>query len=214
MSSSRTLVRSATAVADLHILDHFWIEFCLNIPKPSPVVKRITYRKTKSIGSFSEDISKLDLDSSDVFDLVGLYNSKIAAVFDKYAPKTTKSIVIRPNTQWYNANLRHAKTVRIRLERRLYWTNNSEAKEAHRKQCDIVNHLKNEAKTEFLECGFDRRRLFNFMKGGLEWNKKPASPFYVPENALVSVFSDFSSTKSSKSKTQLLMTTLAHHLMP
>ena len=143
---------SATTVADRHISDHFLIEFLLNIPKPSPVVKHITYRKTKSIdiGAFRKGISKLDLDSSDVSDLDGQYDTEIAAVFDKHAPKTTKSIVIRPNTQWYNANLCHAKTVRRRLERRLYRTSSSEAKEAYRKQCDLVNHLRDRAKTVFL----------------------------------------------------------------
>ena len=138
----------------------------------------------------------MNLASSDVSDLVNQYNTEIAAVFDHHAPVTTKSIVVRPNTQWYNANLRHAKTVRRRLERRVHRTNSADAKEAYRKQCDLVNRLRDEAKTEFLsnhvlECGRDQRCLFNVMKGIFDWNKKPSTPSNVPGDAQASVFSVF-----------------------
>ena len=158
-------------VSDLHILAQFWIEFCLIKPKPRPVNKRITQLKSKSIdhNAFSEDISKLNLAGSDVSDLVNQYDTEIAAVFDNHAPVTTKTIVVRSNTQWHNANLRHAKTVHRRLERRLQRTNSTEAKEAYMKQCYLVKHLRDEAKSEFLsnrvlECGRDQRCLFNVMK--------------------------------------------------
>ena len=149
----------------------------------------------------------MNLASSDVSDLVNQYNTEIAAVFGHHAPVTTKTIVVRPNTQWYNANLRHAKTVRSRLERRLHRTISTEAKEAHRKQCDLVNHLRDEAKSEFLsnrvlECGRDQKRLFNAMKSILDWNKKPSIPSNVPENALASVFSDFFHQNTQRHRTR------------
>ena len=198
IAAGSTLVPESTSVTDLHISDHFWVEFHLKRPKPRPIIKRITCRKTKSIdhSAFTEDISKLDLDSPDISTLATRYDTGVATVFDRHGPETSKTIVVRPNTQWYNANLRHAKTVRRRLERRVHRTNSFEAKAAYRKQCDLVNHLRDKVKTEFisnrvLECGRDQKRLFTVMKGVLDWNKKPATPSNIPENALPSVLREF-----------------------
>ena len=78
-------------------------------------------------------------------DLVEQYDSTVNSVLESHAPQTTKTVVIRPNTQWYDANLRRAKTVRRRLERRVHRTNSDEAKSAYRKQCDLVNRLRDKA---------------------------------------------------------------------
>ena len=198
LTSNGKLVSHAPVVHDLRISAHFWIEFYLNVRKPPPVTKTITYRKTLSINpsAFSDDILKIDLQTNNISDLVEQYDSTVNSVLESHAPQTTKTVVIRPNTQWYNANLRRAKTVRRRLERRVHRTNSDEAKSAYRKQCDLVNHLRDKAKAEFLsnrvlECGRDQKQLFNVMKGILDWNKKSTAPSNIPEAALASVFSEF-----------------------
>lgn len=46
------------------------------------------------------------------------YNTDITHIIDKHDPEITKTIIVRPNTQWHKANLQQAKVIRRRQERR------------------------------------------------------------------------------------------------
>ena len=197
-SDSTSFSMDTPTVSDLCLSDHFWIEFKINMRKPAPQTRTVTSRKINSIDltRFSNDIAKLHVQSGDISGVIEQYNNGVKAILDTHAPETTKTVTIRPNTQWYNANLRHAKVVKRRLERRVYKTNSEEAKLAYRKQCDLVSQLRDKAKSEFLsdrvlECGRDQKRLFNVMKGILDWNKKSKYPANIPEDALATAFSEF-----------------------
>lgn len=187
-------------ITDIVISDHFWVEFSLNFPKPMPVTKTYVYRKLNSIevDSFKCDIVKSDfhVDATEPSDIISQYDRNLSTLLDKHAPEITKTVVIRPNTQWYNANIRAAKVIKRRLERRLRKCNNVENRLAYRKQCTHVNHLCTEAKTEFLsnriiECGSDQKRLFNLTKSLLGTNDPTKYPSNVSESQLPIVFSEF-----------------------
>ena len=58
---------------------------------------------------FGYDISQCIYKSdNNLPDLINGYNSKIQGIIDSHAPETTKEVIIRPNTQLYNSNLRQA----------------------------------------------------------------------------------------------------------
>ena len=90
------------------------IEFFLKLRKPTPIIKSVSYRKTHSIDSaaFSEDIKEIHFNAPSISDLVTQYKTSVTSALDTNAPEITKTVVLRPNTEWYNANLRRAKTVR------------------------------------------------------------------------------------------------------
>ena len=63
------------------------------------------------------DISGLSLELDNVNEAVNQYDNHLKPLLDKHAPQKSKRIVIRPNTKWYNKNIRDAKVVKRRLER-------------------------------------------------------------------------------------------------
>ena len=42
----------------------------------------------------------------------------MTTILDKHAPELKKQLTARPNTKWYNQNIRKAKVIRRRLERK------------------------------------------------------------------------------------------------
>ena len=64
--------------------------------------------------------------------------------------KKTKRIVIRPNTKWYNKNIRDAKVVKRRLERKWRKSGKQTARTEYVKQCRYVSFLLTAAKTKIL----------------------------------------------------------------
>ena len=141
---------------DVHISDHSCVIFDLPQRKPPPVKQNVTYRKTRAI-----DIDSLNQDIANhtfkIEDIVQDYDQTLSGLLEKHAPTVTKCIVLRPNTQWYNENLRLAKVVRRRLERKKNKTRKFEDMLAYKKQCEYDNFLLNEAKQEF----YSRKILAN-----------------------------------------------------
>ena len=99
---------------------YFPIMLKLHIIKPSPGVKKTLYRDLKSIdiGSFKTEITQLfesNLNDHNVSELSSHYNKSLKNLLDIHAPLKEKTFIIRPNTKWYNANLRQAKVLNVAL---------------------------------------------------------------------------------------------------
>ena len=115
---------------------------------------------------------------------------------DKHAPFVNKTYTIRPNTQWYNANIRHAKVVRRRYERAWIKSGQPEYHARYVKQTQFVNFLMKEAKTEFfssqvLASSDDKKKLFNVAKHILNWKSDPVLPSTGSKESLPNDFNGY-----------------------
>ena len=168
---------------DLNISDHKCVIFDLPQRKPPPVRRSITYRDLRQVDldDLKKDISDHDFLPYDDPRIFSEYHQVLTDICDKHAPSTTKSFILRPNTQWYNQNIRSAKVVRRRLERKMMKSGLESDKMAYKKQCDFVNFLLNEAKQEFysnkiLDSKDDKRKFFSLTKRIMNWSQEPQLP--------------------------------------
>jgi hypothetical protein len=189
------------SVRDLGISDHYMLESLIDIPKSQNKKKLITYRKTKAINlsEFNNDIEQeysalsknLDIAESTAF-----YNDKLSEILEEHAPLQSKSVIARPNNKWYSQYIRSQKTIKRRLERKKNKTGLKIDILFYKEQCKYVNHLVNEAKSEFLkvqvvESKDDINTLFNTAKRILNWKSEPIYPQNVPNIDLPNVFANY-----------------------
>ncbi|KAK6187423.1 hypothetical protein SNE40_005456 [Patella caerulea] len=93
-------------VVDHQISDHYSLFCNLSFPKPEPLKRTISFRKTKNIpiDKFRSDINNSLLLSTiatkpDTHQQVDVYNNVLSEILEKHAPLKTKEIIIRPNKQ-------------------------------------------------------------------------------------------------------------------
>ena len=124
------------------------------------------------------------------------YNSNLSEIFDRHAPLKEKRVVVRPNTSWYNASIRHQKVLKRRLERKWKKSRLPEDYNNFRVQCEVVNKCICECKTEFLsnkiiETKGDTRRLFQATKLLLGDARKSTLPECDSDKLLADRFNHF-----------------------
>lgn len=86
--------------------DHYAVSVTLSCEKPKHQHKEISFRKYKNIevSEFQKDLVSSSLSSEkeiSVCELVDIYNDGLREILNKHAPLVTKSVLLRPNTQWY-----------------------------------------------------------------------------------------------------------------
>ena len=175
-------------VIDTGISDHRAITFNITAPTTENIRKTISKRDlTKcKIPDVQHDISMINIDLSDINTAIDSYNTQLKPIMDKHAPSITKTITVRPNTKWYNSNIRKAKVVKRRLERRFRKSGIEADKLAYKKQCEYINYLMKEAKTKFFsnkicETKNDKKKLFGIAKEILYWKNEPVYPDIPPD---------------------------------
>ena len=129
-------------------------------------------------------------------ELVNAYNTSLQQILDKHAPKTNKTVIIRPNTRWYNAEIRQAKVIKRRLERKWKKSQLPADYQKFRDQCQSLNIAITKCKSEFLSqkivsCEGDARRLFDTCKSLLGSTKKLSIPDCENHQTLANKFNDF-----------------------
>ena len=159
---------------------------------------------------FKDEISKVSdvlLNCNTLENSVNEYNSSLQSLLDKHAPTIQKSVIVRPNTKWYTSNLRSAKVVRRRLERK--WKKSGLENDwiRYRNQCKFVSFLLKEAKTKFYstkvsdaEC--DKKALFSVAKEILNWKPEIKLPSDDKGN-LPNNFSEFFMDKIIKIRSNI-----------
>ena len=97
------------------VSDHLAVHSLLDLAKIPLKCKRISYRKIRDI-DFSELCGQLedtrlvrDAASFSLGELVYEYNTTLKSLLDRHAPLKTKTITLRPTTQWYTEELRSEK---------------------------------------------------------------------------------------------------------
>ena len=135
------------SVTESIISDHSIVNCSLNLLKPTLMKRCISSRKIKSI-----DIERLKSDicdslgpntdiSIDVNDLVSRYCSELTRIMDIHAPLKKRHVVIRPAAPWYNDEIKDAKRLRRRLERRWRRSRDPVDHSNFVKQCRAVTDL-------------------------------------------------------------------------
>ena len=116
-----------TFTANVRILpelpsDHRRVLCNIDLPRPAPTRKCVTYRKLRSIDmeTFSTNITSsfVNITGSDLDSLIYCYNKTLSCLLDKHAPLQSRKIILRPNAPWYNDELRKLKREKRRFERR------------------------------------------------------------------------------------------------
>lgn len=199
-----TLLCGDVRVSDPGLSDHMAISCQLSMTKPNVTRLSISYRKYKDIDidAFKSDITdsiaiNMHLNTED---MVSLYDSTLISVVDKHAPLVHKTITSRPQTEWYDDNLRQEKVKKRYLERK--WTKSKLTvfHEAYREQCARYNTLLQEAKTKHYtskveSCGRDQKAVFNLTKHLLGKKNVSVLPEHVSASTLAETFSTFFTSK-------------------
>ena len=199
-------------IVDLDISDHFLIEISLDVSKPVPPKKSIVKRNLKNI-----DLDKLKNDISNALEIpadssidtaVQIYNENLRGVIDSHAPLVAKHVKIRRNTKWFNDQIRSAKIVRRRLERKMNKSGLVSDRKAFVNQCRYVNFLVKTAKTEYLkktvcESKHDVKQLFRVTKSILTLQPDTVLPDIPDRSVMASSFSEYFINKIVKINTDI-----------
>ena len=179
----------------LVISDHSLIVIDLTLQKPTKQKKSVTSRKIKDIDieTFKVDVESSFLSSTDQMN-AELLNSKLSDVFDRHAPLKTKSVIERPFSQWYNLEIKEAKTEKRKKERQWKKTNLTVHKQIYISACRRVTHLIESAKKSFfkskLNCVKSCKELYTTVNSLL--GKKNSSPLpNVSDDENANNFSNF-----------------------
>ena len=211
-----TLV-SAVTVSDpgLHdkhghdVGDHLAVSFTLNLHKPHVIRKNVVYRNLRAIDvtSFENDIIESDLcnlpaDCS-LDAMVQAYDSTFRSLIDKHAPILRRSLTLRPHAPWHTADLREAKTVKRRYERKWLKSRSEEDHLLYRAQSCNVNKLLYQSRTTYYsqkisDCGRDQKAIFTISKQLLGKEKSSVLPDHTSPIDLANDFNTFFINKVSK----------------
>ena len=187
-------------INDIGISDHFLVRIFLNATKPKNSKTTVTKRTIKDIdlNSFAEDVSnKLIISPElDVKSAVCKYDTTLRHILDAHAPLQTKNVTIRHNKKWFSDQIKKAKVLRRRLERKKQKSGLDADKIAYTNQCRYVNYLVTEAKTEFLkksvcESKGDIKQLFQVTKKIFTWKPNNALPDGHSPIKLPDTFSEY-----------------------
>jgi len=173
LTNSNTDLVSNVITQDYGFPGHYPVFSSLSIPRTPHNARSITYRSIKhvNIGKFRADIcdalrsTSLPTQTRDVDDMVQVLMHQLKNTLDTHAPLKTRFVPTRINADWYDDNIRDAKQIRRRLERRWRSTKIEIDRQIYRNQCDVVIRLIKDAKQKFYnslisENGNDSRSLF------------------------------------------------------
>ena len=140
------LVVEGISVSDPHLSDHRAIRASLHLWKSPPVMRQATTRTDRTLDPeqfsrglecFQQQLSQTD----DVDRAVARYSAGLKDILDKHVPQMTKTVRVRPNTEWYNNEIHTAKQERRRLERQWRHTKLEVHRQMYSEQCRAVSSL-------------------------------------------------------------------------
>jgi hypothetical protein len=106
--------------------DHLMVIFTASVPKMLAQRNTISYRRWKCVDhdQFQKDICNQMIipDTSSVEESVNIYNSVLSKLVDTHAPLQHRTVTIRPQTPWFNEDIKENKQLRRKLERQWFRT--------------------------------------------------------------------------------------------
>ena len=171
-------------ISDRYISDHCSVLCSLSVPRPSPTVKHISFRKLKSLDltSFKDDIARSDLfNDANPEKLVDLYNNTLRLLLDRHAPIMSKKVLFRPKVPWINSDIIKAKRQRRKAERKWRTTRCQSDLILFKKSRNYVTFLMNKARQDYCSDiisnnSNDLKRLFKVSKNLLNIASTPVFP--------------------------------------
>ena len=199
--------------------DHYAVIFALSIIKPKREIKTITARKWKALDtvSMSSDIQSMLLQHfpNDAEDAATKYNKFLSELLDKYAPSKQCDIVIRHNTPWFNQDIKAAKVLRRKIEKKYRTLGLLVDLSQYRQQRNIVNALVEVSKQTYymdqISAASDQKQLQKVFDKLLHNDHKisPLPTIYKgPE--LAEKFADFFCNKISSIRDSITSTITAN----
>ena len=199
------------------IKDHYALLWVLNIERPKPKLKKLTYRNIKGINysaveydlSVSELLSLNEDDQRSVEELTNLYNTTLKLILDKHAPVKNKTVYVRENTPWFTYEITESKRKRRAAERRMIRSGSVEDKILYRKQCNDTGRVLLRAKLQYysnrvLYCDKDQKKLFALTNSWMGSASKCILPTNDSQKDLADQFMTFFTNKVDTMHQELL----------
>ena len=220
--TQNSLLGGVPTVTDPHLYnsigqaacDHLGISFMLNAMKPPITKTYCEYRRYRSISipAFTQDIS-LALTGIDMSltadELAESYNSVISNAINKHAPIIKKMVKIRPNTPWYDDDLRAAKHERRRAERIWRRSKSEIHRQYFKEQVKAYNKLLLDTKKKYFnnkvnELQNDQNKLYRITHTLLGDSGETVLPEHTDSDKLASDFSKFFEDKIQAIRKKIL----------
>jgi len=159
--------------------DHHWVLFSLSVSKPKPVTQIIMSRNTKNIDMnlIKEEIilstltDKVD-SAKTVQEKIEAFNTTLTGILDKHAPLRKRRICLRPNTQWYNDDIRLSKHERRLAEKKWRTTKLEVHRQTYIKARSKTNQLIRESKVKHAQNKIiDNRSNSNHTETRRRWQR-------------------------------------------
>ncbi|CAG2217672.1 unnamed protein product [Mytilus edulis] len=204
-----SIVIGIPSIEELHLcndkgvpsLDHFAVHCSLNVNKPPKKRESMKFRKLEEIviDDFNTDINCSNFmpnQTATLDELVSTYDSVLSSIIEKHAPMQSKTITLRPNTEWHSSELRTAKTERRKAERKMRKTKLEVHKQLYKEQCIKTHKLLLKCKTDYysdkiLEIGCDQKKLFNLTNKLMGNTKTVVLPSRECDKDISNRFGDF-----------------------
>ena len=194
---------------DFMVSDHLSVMCSLKTKKPPVNVKKVVYRKLKSIDieTFQNDLrnSNLILNSADSLDnLVELYENTLSSLLDEHAPLVTKQVSVKPKTPWFNEGIRQVKRRRRKAEKKWLKSRDQKDYDDYKAIRNEALSLMNQARHEhYNECitvnSTDQKKLFGITKSFLNMKKStPSVPPHIDTGNFVNDLGSFFEQKVLK----------------
>ena len=165
---------SRTPFVDEFISDHASLLTYIQVSRSTPLVRKVTYRKLKSVNivDFQRDIldSGIDLHSDMSLDgFVSFYNSTLHDCLEKDTPITTRTISVRPRVAWFSEEINCAKREKTEAERNWRTTKLQTHLLQFKRKRAFCTYLMKKVRSEYYstfinDSSSDQRKLFKASK--------------------------------------------------
>ncbi|XP_020907455.1 uncharacterized protein LOC110245514 [Exaiptasia diaphana] len=200
------------------VSDHFLVTCKLDCPRPPPSKLILSSRNMKGIdldnfttGIMSSPLANIVSLSSDPSDMTEQYNTTLSSLLDEHAPLIQREITLRPNSPWFNKELRDLKQQKRQTERRYL----SSGLEVHRViYRDICKHYKDvltKTKSSYYQNKMstcNQIQLFKTVSRFLQSKDSVSLPKFDSSDHLAVQFNDFFSQKIANLRAELEQSSL------
>ena len=173
----------------------------IQVSRSTPSVKKVTYRKLKSVNivDFQRDIldSGIHLDSDMSLDgFVSLYNSTLHDCPENHTPIASRTISVRPRVAWFSEEIKCVKIEKRKAERKWGMTKlQSDLLQFKRKRA-FCTYLVKKARSEYYSTfindnSSDQRKLFKARKYVLNLKDDIQFPSHSDAFELANDFGNF-----------------------
>ena len=203
-------------ISDPLISDHKIVSFALHTQRPPLPIRTITYRPLRkiNISEFKDDIRRSNLSSlqsTNIVELVKVYNDTMSSILDKHAPEKTKIVTIRPVVEWYTQDIDKCRKEKRKWERKWQRSKLTVHRELYCQARDTLVSKIKQAKSNFFqnkisESSDQQKTLFSCLDKLLNKSNVSCLPEEKDSQKLANDIADYFTGKVTKIWDELLAT--------